>query len=406
MEDVLSDITDPHMLRLMSSLKLSADKDTPSDASLTEVATPRRPSSPSRLAGGALALKPANGVEDKWSMHSPRRLVDVLPDTQSFNALRDTYTPSPPIDQRPKPATLNTSLNGAASAHLQKSPGPLSATGSVADPPSATSGDSSFSFHAHSALSRRSSASTADISPYLSKPTELPSSGKHLRQLALLETVANESARMTPVLGHRASQVFAAGRQSPAIPFHIVPPPTNVGNSFPPYGNGVLYPSPRTPGFPVMNRSPYMPPVAPTPYLPASANPSPYIPAAMADYHERPRTSNGMRPLHQYNPLAGNRVSMDQGQLYNMMMSRPRAMVPPMPYSGYNQPPAPAFLPPVPTSDQRPSPYGALDYTTSPAFAAPAPQPPPAFGGPSPIAASSNALLSILNASPNGMGPR
>lgn len=53
----------------------------------------------------------------------------------------------------------------------------------------------------HSA--RRSS--TADISPYLSRAVEVPSSAKRLKQLSLLESVADESARMAPLIAARAA---------------------------------------------------------------------------------------------------------------------------------------------------------------------------------------------------------
>lgn len=51
--------------------------------------------------------------------------------------------------------------------------------------------------------SSRRSSSTADISPYLTRPAEVPTSGKRLKQLALLELVADESSKMTPVLMNR-----------------------------------------------------------------------------------------------------------------------------------------------------------------------------------------------------------
>lgn len=47
-------------------------------------------------------------------------------------------------------------------------------------------------------MSSRRSSSIADISPYLSRPVEMPASGKRLKQLALLESVADESSKMTP----------------------------------------------------------------------------------------------------------------------------------------------------------------------------------------------------------------
>lgn len=63
--------------------------------------------------------------------------------------------------------------------------------------------------------SRRTS-STADISPYLSKAPEIPSSAKHLKQIALLEAVANESARMSPMLQMRDAVVNSVAKDQAA----------------------------------------------------------------------------------------------------------------------------------------------------------------------------------------------
>lgn len=51
-------------------------------------------------------------------------------------------------------------------------------------------------------LAPRQTPNTADLSPYLRQPAENTTTAKVLRQLALLEAVADESARMSPFLNH------------------------------------------------------------------------------------------------------------------------------------------------------------------------------------------------------------
>ncbi|KAF9526492.1 Dcp2, box A domain-containing protein [Crepidotus variabilis] len=72
-----------------------------------------------------------------------------------------------------------------------------------------------------SPASPRRSSATADISPYLSRRTEIPVSAKTLQHLQLLETVADESARMAPVLAARAA--YSTGQ----------PPPPGSSQQFP-----------------------------------------------------------------------------------------------------------------------------------------------------------------------------
>ena len=78
--------------------------------------------------------------------------------------------------------------------------------------------------------SSRRSSSIADISPYLSRPAEVPTSGKRLKQLALLESVADESSKMTPTLISRelppihGPDCHHIGYSGPSA---SVPPPTS-----------------------------------------------------------------------------------------------------------------------------------------------------------------------------------
>jgi len=90
------------------------------------------------------------------------------------------------------------------------------------------------------AASRRTS-STADISPYLSRPVGLPVSAKQLKQVALLESVANESAKLVSTLTHHNSTYPAAvdaSHPAPALPYQPLPasfnPPHRVLYNSPP----------------------------------------------------------------------------------------------------------------------------------------------------------------------------
>lgn len=72
-------------------------------------------------------------------------------------------------------------------------------------------------------IATRKTSATADISPYLSNKSELSVSTKTLQHLKLLETVADESARMAPILTARAAMVRQA--VIPNNPSHVPPHP-------------------------------------------------------------------------------------------------------------------------------------------------------------------------------------
>lgn len=87
---------------------------------------------------------------------------------------------------------------------------------------SSVSDGSSSSLHPPiSPTSPRKSSSTADISPYLARTKEAPTSGKLLQQLSLLEAVADESAKMAPIIAARAAM---ASRGPASNGYQIQPP--------------------------------------------------------------------------------------------------------------------------------------------------------------------------------------
>ncbi|KAF8622482.1 hypothetical protein AX15_006998 [Amanita polypyramis BW_CC] len=83
----------------------------------------------------------------------------------------------------------------------------------------------------------RQTSSTADISPYLSRPLDLPTSAKQLKQIALLESVVDESAKLvTTIMHHNSTLPVAMDGSRPVL---VSPPPSlPVPSNRPPH---VLY---------------------------------------------------------------------------------------------------------------------------------------------------------------------
>ncbi|KAH7883576.1 DCP2-domain-containing protein [Phlebopus sp. FC_14] len=196
---------DPHFARLLNSLSLSAakavDHKTNSQSSLSQL--------------GHKASDNATARSTKSSPSNCMRTLDWSTRAADY-ALEVSQSPTPAklsavIHELPKPAHLvgSTSVSGASKLPsfppfgipTDSSP-PLSAAHPLTSLLTASSSGSLGPLRKH-ALSSRRSSSTADISPYLSRPTEVPASGKRLKQLALLETVVDESSKMTPTLINR-----------------------------------------------------------------------------------------------------------------------------------------------------------------------------------------------------------
>ncbi|KAJ3865480.1 DCP2-domain-containing protein [Lentinula novae-zelandiae] len=162
--------------------------------------------------------------------------------------------------------------------------------------------------------SRRTS-STADISPYLSKAPEIPSSAKHLKQIALLEAVANESARMSPMLQMRDAVVNSVAKDqaarysqsfvSQSVPHPFSPPlashDENLLYSSTPMGGSGFPPPP-----PILGNTSYQ-----------SMHDDPFI--------VRPRTSQAShRASYAGYPNMPGSMSMTHSQL-SALMNPPRA---------------------------------------------------------------------------------
>ncbi|KAJ6610929.1 hypothetical protein B0H10DRAFT_400900 [Mycena sp. CBHHK59/15] len=211
------------------------------------------------------------------------------------------------------------------------------------------------------------------------RPTEVPASAKRLKQLALLESVADESARMLsgrPPVTHPAP--LNTGPHYPLPPASVPPPPI-----FPHDGMHVIYSSGPSAGQPHA------------------------VPVHSDPFQVRPWTSQAFHrgPVHPHAPS----MSMTQGQLLGLM-NGPRGT--PMPgLHGFVPPPlAPMgqYRPYLPAAPMMSAPYGGPlprlpRQTFGPAQVSPlsAPAMSPGFnlggGAPNP------ALLSILNEGGGGV---
>ncbi|KAH9486943.1 mRNA decapping complex subunit 2 [Psilocybe cubensis] len=180
-----------------------------------------------------------------WSSSVPSyepqaNLSDQLQQSQAFVSAPAIAAVSPPSNELPP----KTTVNGSTSDNSQTVSFP-----STKETPSALSSPTSNA----SPTSRRKSSSTADISPYLSRQAEVPTSAKMLKQLSLLEAVADESARMAPIIAARAA--MASRGPIPGgypIPSASVPPqhvPVRESNAVYSYQPGLPPPPASAAGF-------------------------------------------------------------------------------------------------------------------------------------------------------------
>ncbi|KAF8846373.1 hypothetical protein BDN67DRAFT_39705 [Paxillus ammoniavirescens] len=388
---IFSDSMDPHFARLLNSLSLSAAQNIDLK--------------PSHTAGGAPPLPehslPSNRLQTPdWSSRVPSYTDTSLDKSPGLlRAKRVSTQNSLKASHQPEHQNIIPSEKSEATPTpfdvFTDSP---SATLSAASISTASSSSPSALARKQTASSRRSS-SIADISPYLSRPTEVPTSGKRLKQLALLESVADESSKMTPTL---------MNRELPSI--HG--PDRYAGRHIRP---SVSVPPPPTCGAQVDFRSPYDPFIGVSgPPLNAirgantAAMHASYHPAMVDPFQVRPRSDQ----LEQYDPAYSvgfsGYNSMNQNQLLSLLAGPPQAAPPtglsggplhaPFPRSstlGYPTTPFHSVAP----SNIFPSvnPHSAMQHPAPSTL----PSPRPSTRGPSQsrshLAPSSAQLLSILN---------
>lgn len=144
------------------------------------------------------------------------------------------------------------------------------------------------------ATSKRMSIS-ADLSPYLSRPVEPPTSARQMKQIALLESVADESAKLASTLSHRDPMLPAA----PDLP---------ISSFSPSHHPRVLNSS----SVSLQHRSPLMRPGSTSAMLPTGG-----LPARSRTSHAFYRgTSSMMQP---------NFNNIDQSHLLDILRSTPGA---------------------------------------------------------------------------------
>jgi mRNA-decapping enzyme subunit 2 len=307
---------DPHFARLLSALTLSAKVngtgderfDLPANAAIlpsTAVGDARRsPQIRTTLASNTVVVDPAATVHPRPSSKLSKQSTTVTSNETNFLG----HSPSSSHVSPPPPGSLSTTTPGLSTSQSPNAKSPTH--------------------------SRRSSMVTADLSPYLSRPAGIPMNGKRLRQLALLEAVADESARMASVSPiHPAMKPQSPPREVfPALHHGPLPPntvmPHNFTNLSPMYSN---------------THGSYLSSVPQTGHI--NSPPPDNI------FTVRPRTSNSFRPIPNHPPRPLNtRASMNQAQLLGALSGTPypyspgihRPSIPPMPG------PVTHHLPPIP----------------------------------------------------------
>ncbi|KAG2072652.1 hypothetical protein BDR04DRAFT_396216 [Suillus decipiens] len=264
---------DPHFARLLSSLTLSAVKQ---DDSKPQLVLPPVKSPLSVLAHNATPLAKQNIVDWSSRVSAQSETPGVMsspPPKQRLSSVSSSSAHFPRV-----PQSLSMQASFVESSTLPSSPShvpgtPSSGALSIASlsAVSTASSTSSSTSSRKVLLSSRRTSSTADISPYLPRLTEVPTSGKKLRQLALLESVADESSRMTPTLLRPSASVPPPthypqadfrplfGHMPPMPAGYHLPPTsqhTSTGYSQPPLVDDIFQVRPRSSQFIAHDYSP------------------------------------------------------------------------------------------------------------------------------------------------------
>ncbi|KAJ7103542.1 Dcp2, box A domain-containing protein, partial [Mycena belliarum] len=293
-----SESLDPHFARLLSSLSLSAvAAANPKDAAepplfiKTSEKGPE-PSTPVPVTASSSGSQthpiPANS---DWSSSAPAPLPDqpeedvvLSPVITEMKTMQPQSLQPRTSFQSPSPLILSPRA-GSAVAEQRSTSGPDASTAATSPTQSLRS------------LGSRWTSSMADISPYLARSNEVPGSAKRLRQLALLESVADESARM---MSHRSPPPYMAHARLPVmnnVPHYPLPPAS-------------VPPPPVFPHDPmqVLYSSGHQPPVHGLAGMPPGQDP----------FQVRPWTSQAFHrgPMH---PPGPSSASMTQGQLLALM---------------------------------------------------------------------------------------
>ena len=382
----LSESMDPHFARLLSSLTMSAAAS---------------PAAGSESSGGPSGNPVPNDFTGPNSLSEP--LTEPLISSQvcvksdwsssaSFHVPFQSDELSPPL---PLPASDNEKPVLNVDSQESETYQPLSprvivnardGESSVHPPQPQIAALSPIQSTARVNTSRRVSA--ADVSPYLSRTVEVPTSAKRLQQLALLESVADESARMTPLLASRA----AVPHMRYPIPSPSNPPkPMSMYNlnSAPPFNQPTAHPEVNGP-------------------LKPSYPSSGHVNISHDPFQVRARTSQAFyrNPMQ---PYSGS-MSMNQSQLLNMMNGagpssalRSSGYYPSYPYPPFGIANSATIVQPPPQTAALAVYQNHGPTLPKVPFISLNPAMPNVLGNG--LDGPTNPLLSILNARPAGLGP-
>ncbi|KAJ3800711.1 pyrophosphatase DCP2 [Lentinula aff. detonsa] len=396
--DVVDTATlDPHFARLLTGLTLS--ETVAAEQQIGKSLTPQLPSAHVPETITKVNQKPSTPLRTSPTTVSGRNLVTDLTPVGQGHYSRNT--PTTILQSSTSLPLLRTTFNTLQSSSDAKPVTSPSSTASLIKPFRGTS---------------RRTSSTADISPYLSKAPEIPSSAKHLKQIALLEAAANESARMSPMLqmrdvvvnevakehGERYSQNLASQSIPQTFPPSLANRDQNLLYSSAPVGGPGIPPPPvlGNTTYPLMYDDPFV-----------------VRPRTSQASHRAPYTGISSMPAS---------MSMTHSQLSTMInLSRASPALPMQMLSGQAQyrfpPPIPAYTPFATNAtlpNHVPS-YAPIQHLVPVSTGSVPPLPlqvpmstsvlPPVFNVPSfspqgPSSLLGNPLLSILNGNPNKNG--
>ncbi|PPQ69638.1 hypothetical protein CVT26_001514 [Gymnopilus dilepis] len=218
---------DPQLARLLSSLTLSAAaKDKEIGKGITESETHGQQSD-SASSESSVDSPITSHSQDRhdWSSSAPQDTPAAV------SSVSNPKLPEPAPDPTQSSLIGKASLPSLVGENTHRQYTASDATGNSVSSP----------LHSPTSPHRRKSSSTADISPYLSRPKEVPTSGRLLQQLSLLEAVADESAKMAPIIAARAAMASRGpGSTGPVSQPPIFHPPalssqkTDLPYAYPP----------------------------------------------------------------------------------------------------------------------------------------------------------------------------
>ena len=357
------EVADPHFARLLSSLSLSASA-APSSQNLDK------------------SFSTVDGVQAQQPVIPQGQIPTVSTPLTQANTSKSARTARPSSTvQRASPAP-------SSSATLQR---PSSRSSRFSSPPANTISNESR-YPKQSAVSTQPILTpsarptvTADLSPYMSRASAVPAIPKQMKYINMLEHIAKESERMTPILERQGLAMEAPWLQGSGS-MSSVPPPLSamLNGSASPVRARAVGPRPFPPG-------PAPPMYAPGPFGPSAGHEDPFI--------VRPRTT-----INSFSHLPA-RPSLNEDQLRSLMTGpapRPPTTIPMGAYPPVFPPPYPPHhLMGQPPTNLRVVPPQQMNLPPQafepPPLSAPAMSPSFNLGMPRPNAANQQ-LLSILNA--------